>query len=56
LLRYNYNYNYNCAGLQTCSCKSGLLRWKVENLDLIEANEAFAAQAEYVNREAKLRQ
>ena len=30
--------------------------WKVENLDLIEANEAFAAQAEYVNREAKLRQ
>jgi acetyl-CoA C-acetyltransferase len=27
--------------------------WKVENLDLIEANEAFAAQAEYVNREMK---
>ena len=27
--------------------------WKVENLDLIEANEAFAAQAEYVNQEMK---
>ena len=27
--------------------------WKVEDLDLIEANEAFAAQAEYVNRQMK---
>lgn len=27
--------------------------WKVEDLDLIEANEAFAAQAQYVNQQMK---
>ena len=27
--------------------------WNVEDLDLIEANEAFAAQAEYVNQKMK---
>ena len=35
--------------------KSALVKagWKVQDLDLIEANEAFAVQAEYVNQQMK---
>ncbi len=36
---------------QKCLQRAG---WQVEDLDLVEANEAFAAQAVYVNRELRL--